>query len=208
MFKIIKALSFSLQTIYPGLVLGSGYNHPAKPNSKDDFQLGFYFDHTSGLPVISGSTVKGILRSVFPKPMDKKEIIDGKLDYFQNSFQKLMPEQPKICRQSLDDLAGQIFNHGDIFYDAYISDIPSKNEIFAEDYITPHESPFAEPKPIRFLKIAPSVTFTFQFALNDSILNKAVFPIKSKLELFNQIILDFGLGAKTNVGYGQFKGIS
>lgn len=104
----------------------------------------------------------------------------------------------------------------DIFYDGYIisSAHPAINHsgyhnakpFIADDYITPHLnrqrpelSPFTNPIPLMFLKILPEVHIQFQFDLKEGIL-----PKKVKEELFRQILLDFGIGAKTNVGYGQF----
>jgi CRISPR-associated protein Cmr6 len=70
------------------------------------------------------------------------------------------------------------------------------------DYITPHkDGPLKNPTPLPFLKILPGVTVNFQFQLHDGYYLKA----KGKLELFRKILLDFGVGAKTNVGYGQFQ---
>ncbi len=104
----------------------------------------------------------------------------------------------------------------DIFFDGYIvsSDHPaierstSQNPkpFIADDYITPHLnrktpelSPFTNPVPLMFLKILPEVTIQFQFDLKDGLLTK-----KEKEKLFGRLLLDFGIGAKTNVGYGQF----
>ncbi|MEZ4885615.1 MAG: type III-B CRISPR module RAMP protein Cmr6 [Chitinophagales bacterium] len=53
-----------LKTTYPGLLIGSGYNHGT--NKLGEVKIGFYFDHTTGLPLIPGSSVKGLLRSAFP----------------------------------------------------------------------------------------------------------------------------------------------
>ena len=50
---------FDLVTTYPGLLIGSGYSHEV--HGKDGLKLGFYFDHTTGLPIIPGSSVKGVL---------------------------------------------------------------------------------------------------------------------------------------------------
>jgi len=59
----------------------------------------------------------------------------------------------------------------------------------------------------RFLKIAPGVTFTFQFKLHDFFLNGDMVLSKANIkEIFKQILLDFGIGAKRNVGYGAFIG--
>lgn len=174
-FEIDGAETFTLTTIYPGLLVGSGYNHPKLHENKDDFQLGFFFDHTTGLPIISGSSIKGLLKSVCEKT-----------DFIQDVYEKTV---------SLD-----IFEDGEtIFYDAYIVETKNQNnKIFGSDYITSHYSNeengmFKEPNPVKFLKVLPDVTFKFQF--------KAP---KEYVELFKAIILDFGLGAKTNVGYGKF----
>ena len=126
--------SFSLTTIYPGLITGSGYNHPAgerESDSSSDFQMGFYFDHTTGMPVIPGSTVKGILKSVFPKNEDK-EIIQEKIKYING----LLDNKFEITIDNWQNL----FEKGNIFYDAFISSVPQDGRIFAEDYITPHKN--------------------------------------------------------------------
>ncbi len=104
----------------------------------------------------------------------------------------------------------------DIFFDAYLvsTDHPAihrstyKNQkpFIGDDYITPHVnrkkpemSPFTNPIPLMFLKILPEVTIQFQFDVKEGLLTK-----EQKEELFRRLLLDFGIGAKTNVGYGQF----
>lgn len=63
-----------LKTTYPGLIIGSGYSH--QTGTLGEFKLGFFFDHTTGLPIIPGSSVKGVLRSYFPhfKPCDENKL--------------------------------------------------------------------------------------------------------------------------------------
>ena len=175
-FEIDGAETFTLTTTYPGLLVGSGYSHPKLKENNEDFQLGFFFDHTTGLPLISGSSVKGLLRSVIKQK-----------EFMQDMYQKTV---------SLD-----IFeDNKTVFYDTFILATKNTNsKIFGTDYITSHYSNeengmFKEPNPVKFLKVLPEVTFKFQF--------KAP---KEYVELFKAIILDFGLGAKTNVGYGKFK---
>jgi len=46
------------------LLVGSGYNHP-KLDGDEDYQLGFFFDHTTGMPLIPSSSIKGVIRSLF-----------------------------------------------------------------------------------------------------------------------------------------------
>jgi CRISPR-associated protein Cmr6 len=107
----------------------------------------------------------------------------------------------------------------DIFFDAYLvstqhpainrSSYQNSKPFIGDDYITPHinrknpaMSPFTNPIPLMFLKILPEVTIQFQFDLKsreDGPLSK-----EQKEELFRRLLIDFGIGAKTNVGYGQF----
>jgi CRISPR-associated protein Cmr6 len=213
-FEYSGAKKVKLTTTYPGLLIGAGYSHPAlhsvnKADKDDisDFQLGFFFDHTTGLPVIPGSSVKGTLKSVFPKGND--EFADKKLEYIA----KLVAEKNnkieiKLLKEYWEDI---FFNREGknerklIFLDAYITEIPSDEKIFEDDYITPHpESIFMEPNPIRFMKIAPDVKIIFQFILHPY--NKNGIEITAEIiqYVFEKILLDFGIGAKRNVGYGHF----
>lgn len=190
LFEISNTQTFELTTIYPGLLIGSGYNHPKLKNDKNDFQLGFFFDHTTGLPIISGSSIKGMLRSIFKETNFLKDI-------YSNYYKEYMNIE--------------VFEKGEIiFYDAYIVSTQNQNnKIFGSDYITSHFSNeengmFKEPNPIKFLKVLSAVTFKFQFKSADkNSLSENI--LKEYIELFKQIILDFGLGAKTNIGYGKFQ---
>lgn len=104
----------------------------------------------------------------------------------------------------------------DIFFDGFIvsTNHPAINRsayqnpkpFIGDDYITLHQnrkkpemSPFTNPIPLMFLKILPEVTIQFQFDVKNGLLTK-----EQKEELFRRLLLDFGIGAKTNVGYGQF----
>jgi CRISPR-associated protein Cmr6 len=212
-FSVNANEEFELTTTYPGLLLGAGYSHPAlkdpNPNIKNDvsdFQLGFFFDHTTGLPVLPGSSVKGVLKSVFPK--EKFSYGDEKLKYIKGIIVEKTEKDAEFINETNWD---EIFfgsvkaKRKHIFYDAYISNV--KNKLFEDDYITPHNKDiFKNPIPIRFLKVGPGVTFTFQFKLddyNDSAGNVLLSKEDIK-EVFKQILIDFGIGAKRNVGYGQF----
>jgi CRISPR-associated protein Cmr6 len=88
----------------------------------------------------------------------------------------------------------------DIFHDAYLSSGGKDGLFLGTDYITPHPDPLKDPKPIKFLKILPEVQIQFQLDLKDNLISA-----EEKESLFKKILLDFGIGAKTNVGYGQFK---
>jgi len=204
-YQIPGAVSFPLKTIYPGLLIGAGYTHTYKSVKKSqdkkqaepgDFQLGFFFDHTTGMPVIPGSSVKGVLKAVFPKPQEQKEIRAEKEKYLLDIGKN------NLTKEILSSWEVIFFERGQVFFDAYISAFPVDKKIFAEDYLCPHgDNIFKNPIPIRFLKIAPGVTFTFQFMLKDWNDN---FKAQHIAGIFKQILLDFGIGAKRNVGYGTF----
>lgn len=139
----------------------------------------------------------------------EREIFDGEVPAI-NEDNSIKKEKGKIIYQNLG-----IYQR-DIFFDGFIvsTDHPEINRstcenpapFIADDYITPHQnrkrpelSPFTNPIPLMFLKILPEVNIQFQFDLKDGLISKL-----EKEELFRQILLDFGIGAKTNVGYGQF----
>lgn len=228
-----KENTFSLATTYPGLITGTGIPHGI--NKSDlDFKIGFYFDHTSGLPVIPGSSIKGLLRSIFPNlKKDKQGNFTYKKEAYDlpkacwltalvksiedNNFFKVH-QQPvnDVDQKDLEiiyDLKQEIFDgklknvplaiyHRDIFYDAIIESGDDNHHILDLDYITPHkDNPLKNPEPLRFLKVSPKVRFQFQFDLKDG----KTLTAQNKLKLFKKILLTIGAGAKTNVGYGQFK---
>lgn len=203
----------ALQTIratvaYPGLVTGTGLLHASK-GLKGGFNLGMHFDYTTGMPVVYGSSVKGVLR-----------------DYFERSYQK---EEEKYVDDLLDEVAKKgvdianlfedIFNgitvHGyrnkpvyqrDVFFDAVITKA-YKKRILEEDAITPHNGALKNPTPIAMLKIAPGCTMEFRFLLHPFKAQdgKVLFSAEEKKELFAAILSRMGVGAKTNVGYGQLE---
>jgi CRISPR type III-B/RAMP module RAMP protein Cmr6 len=197
---------FELTTTYPGLVIGSGYIHGI--GSDDDIKMGFYFDHTSGIPVIPGSSVKGVLRSLFGVPMKGK-------DPYAEAKQDMIRSLLGYDGLDIKALANAVFEGvgtdgkplslycRDRFYDARV--VRTQGSLMAEDYITPHQDPLKDPVPIRFLKVSGGVTFAFSFALVDTTVNGITVSAENKEALFLQLLQEFGVGAKSNVGYGQFE---
>jgi len=198
-FSIEGAETIELFVQYPGLVIGTGYPHFA--DGENDFQMGFFFDHTTGMPVIPGSSVKGILKRVFPKKNEDNDKVTEKKNYLHEKIPALQQfdediwDWEKIC-----------FERRQVFCDAYISKALDNNKIFADDYCTKHgDNIFKEPVPLRFLKIASGVQITFQFILYDYTQNNKTILKKDILDGFKSIIQDFGIGAKRNYGYGNLK---
>jgi CRISPR-associated protein Cmr6 len=231
-----NASKFRLKTIYPGLVCGIGYEHELGfPN---EFKLGFSFDHTTGLPYIPGSSVKGTLRSAFkhadyPKsiledwitgisePSSDRcfpEILKGQVDSLRNIVESTdWQSLEKHIFDGIDYLSDEKIGsyRRDVFFDAYITGTSAENKrkFLADDYITCHQNrehpamtPFTNPNPVRFIKVRSEVEFEFSFRLFSTEMPGGLcFTKQVKEELFKQILLDLGIGAKTNVGYGQLE---
>jgi CRISPR-associated protein Cmr6 len=209
-----------LTTVYPGLLIGSGYIHEIggknkirnKPSVSDELKLGFYFDHTTGLPVIPGSSVKGAIRSVFPFHRKNlgEDFRKSRIAYINH----LLKDEIKVIDKDLSEdeikkLEMEIFESGkDIFLDAFPKNSLKHNGKFlSDDYITAHDKPLKDPNPVKFLKVLPEVVFEFNFILQKSEVVNGL-TIDNKLILLKKILLDFAVGAKTNVGYGQFEDLN
>lgn len=204
----------------PGLLIGSGLAH-GLPGSEEDVKTGLQFDYTSGLPVIPGSSVKGVIRSAFPTIKEDKEQSNEADAEKLNYIKSLIADIPEFSSLVLEDkdifeLGNQMFNHGDIFADALLVGYGTRtkqqvpvNQILAEDYITPHTGgPLAQPIPIKIVKVAPGVTFAFCFKFNETKIGAKVVSASMKKALCAAILQDLGVGAKTNVGYGVLKEVN
>ena len=206
--------SFQLQISYPGLVTGIGINHEA--SIEGEFKLGVHFDWTHGMPVVYGSSVKGVLRSAFKDGYVDADLVKkaNEKDGLKND--EKVPEwvrDEKNMKAIIDDLfegKGKSIYNRDIFFDAVIVEADSQGRILASDSITPHggenhDNPLKNPTPLTFMKIASGCKMEFRFKLVDSDINGKPFTAAQKRTLFEEILKTVGVGAKTNVGYGQLK---
>lgn len=182
---------FQQSIIYPGLVTGVGINHEV--GIEGEFKLGVHFDWTYGMPVVYGSSVKGVLRSYFKEFYVPKDNQPTEEEAFNDIFEG----------------SGKSIYDRDIFFDAVIVKADKKGRILCSDSITPHKDPLKNPIPITFMKIAPGCTIEFRFKLVDTKITKDgkeyVLKAEEKEKLFKEILTTVGVGAKTNVGYGQLK---
>ncbi len=191
--EIPDVLTFRMKTKYPGLLIGIGYSH-GSGRADDDIKCGFSFDYVSGQPYIPGSSVKGVLHS-----------------YFTN-HPEAIAAIAKIPKEVVKDLETDIFNGGDVFLDAVLYDGDKQNRVLGEEYLTPHSSgnddltdrvkQTKNPIPIHIMKVLPDVRFEFRFLVSDFIKDGFTFTREQKRELFRTLLALFGIGAKTNVGYG------
>lgn len=177
---IPELATFSCYISYPGLITGTGIAH--ETGIQGEFKLGLHFDYTYGMPVIYGSSVKGVLRNFF---LDEYKEADAHI-VLADIFDGIRNGKPKPIYER------------DVFFDAVVIE-DNDGKLLETDAITPHsENGLKNPVPISFLKIAPGCRVEFRFKLVDSVITA-----KKKLELFKNIILTYGIGAKTNIGYGQ-----
>lgn len=219
--EVLRSADYSVVNMRvqaPGLLIGSGLAH-GLPGSEEDVKTGLQFDYTSGLPVIPGSSVKGVIRSAFPTIKEDKGQSDEadaaeKLNYIRSLIADI-PEFSSLVLEDKDilELGNQMFNHGDVFADALLVGYGTRmkqhgpvKQVLAEDYITPHTGgPLAQPVPIKIVKVAPGVTFAFCFKFSGIKIGAKVVSASMKKALCAAILQDLGVGAKTNVGYGVLK---
>lgn len=181
---------FSATVLYPGLVTGTGLVHDSK-NIEGGYNLGLHFDYTWGMPVVYGSSVKGVLRQYFEEFfLEEKDCRKG--------------DVKPLCKAIFEGGGRSIYER-DIFFDAVITG-EYDGRILDDDSITPHtEGPLKDPVPITMLKIAPGCKIEFRFRLHNSVINEKTYTVDFKKNLFKKILGTVGVGAKTNVGYGQLR---
>lgn len=235
----------ALYTAYPGLLIGTGYAHGSK--ILGETKLGFNFDYTSGMPIISGSSIKGTLRSIFPQfEQQEEEKWLLKSGEFTNELKRtkaafIARAFGFIDENTTDDALAQMLSTDinsilekvfvlemavfeglnvvesqkenkviyyssykrDIFHDAFPVTGGKHGKIFDFDSITPHGANLLKnPTPLLFLKVIPNVCFHFHFDLKCPIVEGI--DSEKKKAVFEEILRTLGIGAKTNVGYGQF----
>ncbi|RLI19241.1 type III-B CRISPR module RAMP protein Cmr6 [Candidatus Bathyarchaeota archaeon] len=188
--KVYKTLDYKVRTIeaellYRGLVgTNEGFGRLA-------FDFGLCWDSILQLPFFPSSSIKGATRVIADAVVEGNEDIG--------------------MRISKDDVE-RIFGYSEegrasmgtvIFHDAYPVKPSDKGLILEPEVITPiykgsGEEHLASPNPISFLTIARGVKFNFLLASKSNTdLNIAEKCLKRALE--------YGIGAKTLIGYSIFK---
>ncbi len=225
-YKSIQAKQFSVYVCYPGLLVGTGYPHGTK-QVKGEIQMGASFDWVTGAPYYPGSSVKGVLRSLFKVASGDNTAADGcraeLLERINNAapgaFSSFTKDEALYLKNVLfgkdPEDESKLPEHGRcIFYDAHVVGFRKKasgqqEKIFGMDSLAPHEDRLGNPVPINMLRILPDVCLTFNMVLHDVPDKDGNILITSDqlLTLFKEIILDLGIGAKTNTGYGIVKEI-
>ena len=196
---------------YPGLLVGIGNPHDAGDvtNDNDEITLGFSLDYVTGLPYIPGSTVKGVLRSVFKHHKDY--VFE---DVLSQELRALVGSAGNLWKKLGVPLFGDEKNAGSaVFFDAFPVETGNKQgRLLGPENITPHVNHkhpeltgLTEPKPLSLLKVLGGTVFCFKVDLSDAMMKikeSVKVEVEDILETFKIILCTIGIGAKTNVGFG------
>lgn len=211
--------TFNLRVRYPGLLIGLGYPHEVSKDmagvaADGAVKIGFSFDYVTGLPYLPGSSIKGTLRSAFrgEKAEYVAELLKNK--DVMGETEKIIGATARHVQKIEKAIFGEWTNepqtprsqHQDVFFDAFPVPKDGTKKLLNLDSITPHPNQLKDPKPLKMLRVRPGVVFCFRFRLGESRIavdgvEYVITPLQKKA-LFKRILLDLGIGAKTNVGYG------
>lgn len=170
-------------------VSGLGSGHP--------YETGFIWHRTLGVPYLTGSSIKGLMRAWTKDWSDRAEERNDKTARINYLFGP--DSEPKE-----EDGTGAL-----IIFDALPVN-PPKLEL---DILNPHYGPYYEsngkeppadyhnPVPVFFLTVAPGQAFRFCLAPRPGAGTGS--DVKEGLELLEEALETLGAGGKTAVGYGQ-----
>lgn len=197
------------KTQYPGVLIGTGYPHQTGIPT-GEIQVGFSFDYVTGAPYYPGSSLKGVLRSIFDNAIhgDNDNLY---LCYIHDILSGTRLEDVKrdILREFVElsfgneHTSNEVLCGNDIFYGGFV--VGYKNDIIGIDSLAPHGTNLTKnPIPISMLRIAPEVNIAFVIdTRNNSSLDQLGFTKEIRCSMYRKILEDFGIGAKRNVGYGN-----
>lgn len=168
--------------------------------------------HIYGVPFIPGSALKGVIRAyyiqknkkIFQKEWDEYVLMDERDDRKYKNLEDFLENN----NTDFIKLFGSEGKKGTVtFLDSYPTQFPKfemdiMNPHF-QDYYSEGKAPadWLSPNPIKFITVGKDTEFIFAFITNDSILREKI------TSLIKEALCDFGIGAKTAVGYGYFKDI-
>lgn len=155
-------------------------------------EVGLTLHHTYGMPIIPGSALKGLCRR-------GAQLLCRKSKISQQDFELLFGTGGEQA-----NVAGCV-----VFYDAWYDPDTVGGQPFHRDVITVHHpvyygggaqppTDFDDPNPVPFLVVKPETRFLFAIDAADE--RWAEFA----KQLLRWCLVNLGVGAKTNAGYGYF----
>lgn len=176
------AVQKTFETIQP-LAAGLG--------NSNVIEAGLALNHIYGMPMLPGSSIKGITSHYFTKTFcgeDSESPLENAGRIYEALFGKIAPED--------EQEAGLLR-----FYDAWITP-ESVRECFMIDVMTPHHAnDFADPVPINFL----TVRGKFEIFIGCSDVEADRKWIEFSFSVVEEALRDYGIGGKIRAGYGKMK---
>lgn len=194
--SIFKTDEFELK-LNNKLIIGLG--HPSV------YETSITLHHIYGVPYIPGSAIKGSFRSyIIEKFFNKKLTQYNNYDKFE---QEVLFETPWFV-----EIFGNQEKQGKvIFFDAFSDDATIKKDIMNPhypDYYDEKNYPTDDqnPRPINFLTVVGTFKFIFGIKkeIDITIDNNKQSILGFVKENLQKSLQEFGIGAKTSVGYGYF----
>lgn len=205
MEKAYTVLQFSA-ALSSRLITGLGQTHPCETS--------IVLDHTTGVPYIPASTMKGIVRLGCTVEIINDETYSGNEFYGNDKNGKFLKEERTPVRELFgyqdDAEEGKLTTSGGvIFLDAYPAAPPS----LTTDIINPHYSKYyqekvppaenQDPVPVKFLAVEKGALFVFRMLVEPEY-EKHIELLKKGIE---RALCSEGVGAKTATGYGRFSSL-
>ncbi|MBP7948962.1 MAG: type III-B CRISPR module RAMP protein Cmr6 [Verrucomicrobiales bacterium] len=169
--------------------------------------VGLHCDRTTGLPVIPGTAVKGVI-STWACWVEHFNDADG-------SFREFIGDsvQRRHFTQAESRLAAAIFGDnsasgstaaGEV---VFLGAFPTTPPVLELDIVTPHTDAAGHdrnPVPNPFLAIAPGTEWSFAFLANTRDGSQANAFLDQTAAWLSESLEQSGIGAKTAAGYGRF----
>jgi len=190
---------------------------------KGALEFGMTLHHTTGLPIIPGSALKGAARNYALWTIAAEVFKDSKPEDWQtneslDALDKQLMEKgqvPHPLAESYRRIFGSQEASGEcVFHDAVISRLP-KETLFSVDVMTPHFKDYYtssgtkpphdgdNPNPVSFLTVSTGTHFGFAVGQRHGLSDPD--QMLTAARWLASALDEMGIGAKTAAGYGAFK---
>lgn len=189
---------------------------------KGALEFGITLHHTTGLPIIPGSALKGAARN-YTLLTIAAELYAGNdpVHWMTNESLEALDTQLMIgvAQHPQANAYRRVFGSQEaagecVFHDAVVSRLPA-GEVFAVDVMTPHFSKYYtssggeaphdadNPIPVSFLTVSAGTRFGFAIGARHNAGDADL--IRTAAQWLASALDELGIGAKTAAGYGAFK---
>lgn len=179
--------------------------HLGRPNVLEN--VGLYCDRTTGLPLIPGTALKGVLSTwaCWAAHYDPTASCFREFTLASKQRRNFTNEEARLARRILGDDSPTGSEHaGDI---VFVGGFPATPPTLGLDIVNPHhdaDGRDVDPKPNTFLCVEPGTMWRFVFHVRPG----AAEPDKllaTTTRWITEALTQTGIGAKTAAGYGRFR---